>query len=141
MINLMFEAQAQAAFEEANLLLKGRIFRIDVITRPGEFSLDNAAPDKIAQLMNLGRGEAVKRQTLEAVKSRFVSTPAPNFIPFRNAASRRACLKQRNLGRPPPTIVTLLPASASRYLDRRGLGSLLGSQHSRETAYSLPLTG
>ena len=63
MINLMFEAQAEAAFEEAKLLLNDRIFRIYAITKPGEFSLDEATPDKIAQLMNLGRGEAVKRET------------------------------------------------------------------------------
>jgi patatin-like phospholipase/acyl hydrolase len=83
MINVMFEAQAEAASEEAKLLSNGRLFRIDVITKPGEFSLDDATPDKIAQLINLGRGEAVKRETLDAVKTRFVAAPkAPNFIPF-----------------------------------------------------------
>ncbi len=83
MINLMFEAQAEAAFQQAKLLLKDRIFRIDVTTKPGEFSLDEATPDKIAQLMNLGRGEAVKRETLEIVKTRFVAAPkAPLFIPL-----------------------------------------------------------
>jgi hypothetical protein len=82
MINLMFEAQAEAALEEAKLLLKDRIFRNDVMTRPGEFSLDEATPDKIAQLMNLGRGEAVKRETLDVVKARFVAaSKAPEFIP------------------------------------------------------------
>jgi uncharacterized protein len=83
MINLMFEAQAEAAFEEAKLLLNDRIFRINAITKPGEFSLDEATPDKIAQLMNLGRGEAVKRETLEVTKTRFLAAPkAPPFIPF-----------------------------------------------------------
>jgi uncharacterized protein len=83
MINLMFEAQAEAAFQQAKLLLKGRIFRVDVTTKPGEFSLDEATPDKIAQLMNLGRGEAVKRETLEVVKTRFVAAPkAPPFMPL-----------------------------------------------------------
>ena len=70
-------------FQEAKLLLKDRIFRIDVTTKPGEFSLDEATPDKIAQLMNLGRGEAVKRETLEVVKIRFVTAPkAPPFMPL-----------------------------------------------------------
>jgi uncharacterized protein len=83
MINLMFEAQAEAAFEQAKLLLQDRVLRIDVVTKPGEFSLDKATPDKIAQLINLGRGEAVKRETLEAVKARFVTQPkASPFIPF-----------------------------------------------------------
>jgi hypothetical protein len=59
------------------------VFRIDVVTKPGEFLLDKATPDKIAQLMNLGRGVAVKRETLEAVKARFVTTSkAPPFIPI-----------------------------------------------------------
>lgn len=82
MINLMFEAQAEAALEQAKLLLKDRLFRIDVVTKPGKFSLDNATPDKIAQLINLGRGEAVKRETLETVKMKFIAAPkAPTFVP------------------------------------------------------------
>jgi uncharacterized protein len=82
MINLMFEAQAEAALQQAKLLLKDRVFRIDVTTNPGEFSLDQATPDKIEHLMNLGRGEAVKRQTLQVLKSRFATAPkAPMFIP------------------------------------------------------------
>jgi hypothetical protein len=45
--------------------------------------LDEATPDKIAQLMNLGRGEAVKRETLEIVKTRFVAPPkALPFMPL-----------------------------------------------------------
>jgi patatin-like phospholipase/acyl hydrolase len=82
MINLMFETQAEAALRQAELLLKGRVLRIDAITKPGEFSLDDAAPDKIAELVNLGRGEAVKKKNLDAVKVRFVSTPkADPFVP------------------------------------------------------------
>jgi len=83
MINLMFEAQAEAASEQAKLLLKSRVLRIDVVTKPGEFSLDKATPNKIAQLMHLGRGAAVKREILEAVKARFVTaSKAPPFVPF-----------------------------------------------------------
>jgi uncharacterized protein len=83
MINLMFEAQAEAALKEARLLLKDRVLRIDVITKPGEFSLDKATPDKIDDLINLGRGEAVRRETSDAVKARFVTQPkAPRFIPL-----------------------------------------------------------
>ena len=83
MINLMFEAQAEAALEQAKLLLKDRVLRIDALTKPGEFSLDEATPDKIARLMNLGRGETVKKEILQAVKTRFVVAPkAPAFVPF-----------------------------------------------------------
>ena len=90
MINLMFEAQAEAAFEEAKLLLKNRVFRIDVVTKPGEFSLDKATPDKIAHLINLGGGEGVKREVLEAVTARFLREPkASQFIPFYTSSQIR----------------------------------------------------
>ena len=81
MINLMFEAQAQTAFAQAKLLLDDRVFRIDVMTKPGEYSLDDASPEKIDRLMNLGRGEAVKKANLDAVKQRFFSTKAAAFTP------------------------------------------------------------
>jgi uncharacterized protein len=82
-INLMFEAQAETALAQAGLLLGGRLHRINVITKPGQFSLGDAAPDKIDQLINLGRGEAVKRQNLDVLKARFVAAPkASPFIPF-----------------------------------------------------------
>ena len=80
MINLMFEAQAEAALEQAKLLLKDRVLRIDALR--ASFSLDEATPDKIAGLMNLGRGETVKKEILQAVKTRFVVAPkAPAFVP------------------------------------------------------------
>jgi uncharacterized protein len=81
MINLMFEAQAEAALKQANLLLNDRVFRIDVVTKPGEFSLDDASPQKIERLMSLGRGEGVKKANLEAVSKRFLVTKAPEFKP------------------------------------------------------------
>jgi uncharacterized protein len=81
MINLMFEAQAETAIVQARLLLKDRVLRINVTTKPGEFSLDDASPEKIEQLMSLGRGEAVKKANLDAVKQRFLSGKAPVFVP------------------------------------------------------------
>lgn len=51
--------------------------------REGEFSLDDACPEKIRGLINLGRSEAVKKVNLELVKTRFLnSTPAPAFVPL-----------------------------------------------------------
>jgi len=82
MINLMFEGQAETALKQAKLLLKDRVFRIDVMTKPGEFSLDDASSDKIDRLMNLGRGEAVKKVNLDSVKQRFLSAKAPPFTPM-----------------------------------------------------------
>ncbi|MDO9058724.1 MAG: CBASS cGAMP-activated phospholipase [Bradyrhizobium sp.] len=81
MINLMFEAQAETALKQAKLLLNDRVVRIDVMTKPGEFSLDDASPDKIDRLMSLGRGEAVKKANLDTMKQRFFSAKAPEFVP------------------------------------------------------------
>jgi len=89
MINLMFEAQAQTAFAQAKLLLDDRVFRIDVMTKPGEYSLDDASPEKIDRLMNLGRGEAVKKANLDAVKQRFFSTKAAAFTPVHAVAGMK----------------------------------------------------
>lgn len=85
MINLMFEGQAEAALKQAKLLLYDRVLRINVTTKPGEFSLDDASIDKIDRLMNLGRSEAVKRENLEAAKRRFFSEKAPPFVPIHAA--------------------------------------------------------
>lgn len=82
MINLMFEAQVETAFKQAKLLLNDRVFRVDVMTKPGEFALDDARPDKIDQLMNLGRAEALKKQTLDTVKQRFLASKAQPFVPL-----------------------------------------------------------
>jgi hypothetical protein len=63
--------------------LKGRLHRIDIVASPGQFSLDNATPEKIEQLIQLGRGEAVKKANLDVVQSRFLNgTPAAKFEPL-----------------------------------------------------------
>lgn len=81
-INLMFEAQAQAAIVQANLLLQNRVLRIDALSLPGEYSLDDASPQKIDQLINRGHGEAVKKANLDAVKARFLGEKADPFVPL-----------------------------------------------------------
>ena len=63
----------EADFAQAKLLLNGRLQRIDVTAREGEFSLDDARPEKIQRLINLGRGEAVKKANLDVVKARFLN--------------------------------------------------------------------
>ncbi len=83
LIDLMFNAQVEAARAQARLLLKGRLHRIDIVASPGQFSLDNATPEKIEQLIQLGRGEAVKKVNLDVVQSRFLNdTPAAKFEPL-----------------------------------------------------------
>ena len=81
-ITLMFEAQAETALAQARLLLTGRVLRLNVVTKPGQFSLGDASPEKIAWLTNLGRSEAVKKVNLEALKNRFICEPrASPFFP------------------------------------------------------------
>ena len=83
LVALMFEGQMEAALTQARLLLNGRVHRINVVSREGEFALDDARPAKIQQLINLGRGEAVKQEHLDIVKARFLNgIAAEAFIPF-----------------------------------------------------------
>jgi len=82
MINLMFEAQAETALVQARLLLDDRVLRINVTTKPGEYTLDDASAEKIDQLINLGHGEAVKKANLDAVKARFLGQKAQPFVPL-----------------------------------------------------------
>jgi hypothetical protein len=87
LVDLMFEGQMEAALAQAKLLLDGRLHRIDVVAREGEFALDDARADKIRQLINRGRSEAVKKVNLEAVKARFLNgTPAAPFTPLHTPA-------------------------------------------------------
>jgi hypothetical protein len=124
MINLMFEAQAEAAFEEAKLLLKNRVFRIDVVTKPGEFSLDKATPDKIAHLINLGRGEGVKREVLEAVTADLSGSPKHrNLFHFIRATSRIEAVGAYPRGRrrlPASTVIGSIRMSLACRTTQRG---------------------
>jgi uncharacterized protein len=82
-IDLMFEAQMEAATALAGLLVSGRLHRINVTTKPGQFSLDDASPKSIKDLIVLGRGEAMRKMNLEPVKARFLNgTKAAPFVPI-----------------------------------------------------------
>ena len=82
LVELMFEGQMEAALAQAGLLLRGRVHRINFMAKAGEYSLDDARPKKIEQLISLGRGEAVKKASLDIVNARFLNgvTAAP-FVP------------------------------------------------------------
>jgi uncharacterized protein len=83
-ISLMFAAQVEAARAQAALLAQGRLHRIDFTAMPGQYSLDNARPEIIEDLVGIGRGEAVKKANLDVVRNRFLNgTPAPAFVPFK----------------------------------------------------------
>jgi uncharacterized protein len=82
LVELMFEGQMEAAQVQAKLLLGGRVHRINVVAKEGEFSLDDARPEKVQRLINLGRSEAVKKEYLEIICTRFLNgTKAPTFTP------------------------------------------------------------
>ena len=85
MINLMFEGQAESARAQARLLLKKRLYRLDVTTRPGEFSLGDASPEKIDRLIDLGSKEAKMRENLDMLQTNFFSpAKADPFVPCYN---------------------------------------------------------
>ena len=73
LLSLMMEGQAEAAEAQASLLLGDRYHRIDVTAREGEFSLDDGDPDTIGKLVQLGRGEAQKRNNRTRVKEMFLN--------------------------------------------------------------------
>lgn len=72
LINLMFEAQVEAAKAQTSLLAGG-FHRIDASVPAGRFGIDKADANTIAELVTLGRGEAVKKENLEVVRSRFLN--------------------------------------------------------------------
>lgn len=84
LVDLMFEAQAEAARAQAALLAQGRFHRIDFVAKAGQFSLDRATPQAIEALAALGRAEATKKEHIEAVVGpRFLNGQlAPTFKPF-----------------------------------------------------------
>lgn len=83
-LNLVMEAQAEAARAHAGLMAGGRLYRIDATVEVGRFALDRAEPETIMRLINLGDSEASKKEVLEAVSARFLNGRhrAP-FVPHR----------------------------------------------------------
>ena len=73
LVNLMFEAQVESAVAQASLLTKGRLHRINKTAGAGDYSLDDARPEKIHQLINHGRAAAVMKANLEIVQERFLN--------------------------------------------------------------------
>jgi patatin-like phospholipase/acyl hydrolase len=82
LVNLMLEAQMEAALAQASLLVENRLHRVNFIASPSEFSLDNASSDAIAKLSNVGWQAARKREHAEVVKERFLNgVPVDKFQP------------------------------------------------------------
>jgi len=81
LINVLMGAQVETSRAMTSLLTGGGIFHVDYIAPNDMYSLDDST--KIAELVSLGRGEAVKKQILETVKHRFLTgVPVAPFKPF-----------------------------------------------------------
>jgi predicted acylesterase/phospholipase RssA len=88
LVNLMFEAQVEAALAQAALLIDGRLHRVNFVSTTGRFSLDDASPKAIGDLADLGRSEVEKKAHTDVIWTRFVNgNPAP---PLQPALSRPA---------------------------------------------------
>lgn len=82
LVNLMFEAQAEACRAQVRLLLQGRLHRIDYQATGGRFSLDDASETSIQDLARLGAIEVEKRANFDAIGRRFLNgTKAAEFRP------------------------------------------------------------
>ena len=82
LIEILMSAQQEAANAQAMLLLNRRFHRIDQITPRGQFSMDDARPSQIRDLIARGRSEAVKKENLDVVRERFLNGDhAPAFEP------------------------------------------------------------
>jgi hypothetical protein len=82
LIDLMFCAQVEAARAQAILPIGGRLHRIDYVAPHGQFTLDGARPEKIEQLISIGRGEAMKKEHLDVVRQRYLNeTPVTSGGP------------------------------------------------------------
>jgi len=79
-VSLIMNAQVEATLRQAMLLVgRDRFFRVDCVTRPGEYSLDSAG--EVRALAGLGRGKAVEKEVLETVRRRFLN--GVEAVPFR----------------------------------------------------------
>lgn len=85
LVEILMNAQQEAANAQAMLLVNRRFHRIDHKAPRGQFLLDDARPEQIERLIALGRGEAVKKENIEVVRARFLDGQhAPPFTPAYN---------------------------------------------------------
>jgi patatin-like phospholipase/acyl hydrolase len=87
LVNLMFEAQAEAAQAQAKLLLNGRVHRVNFVSTANRFSLDNASERAIGDLTNLGWTEVEKKKHTDIILKRFVNgKTVSQYEPLRTVA-------------------------------------------------------
>ncbi len=83
LIELFSEAQVDAALGQARLMTNNRMLRIDTVTRPGRFSLDNAR--EVNDLRALG--EQAARQHEREISERFLTGRVEPFVPCYSTAT------------------------------------------------------
>jgi patatin-like phospholipase/acyl hydrolase len=77
-VKLLMQPQVDAAVDQAQVVTGRRLLRIDAVTRPGRFQLDDVR--QIEELKGLGAFHA--KAKFEEVADRFLQTPAEKFVPF-----------------------------------------------------------
>ena len=77
LIDLLQQAQVAAALAQAQALTGRKVLRVDVLTHPHRFRLDDAR--HVDELRALGIGEA--RQWAEEISRRFLDVPTVPFVP------------------------------------------------------------
>lgn len=77
LVDLLMAAQVRGTLGLAKALTKDRVVRIDVMTRPGRFSLDNSG--EVTELRALGENSA--RQEVERIQDLFFRHPCAAFHP------------------------------------------------------------
>ena len=76
-VSLLMRAQTDAAISQAQLVLGDRLLRVDSVTRPGRFTLDDSR--RISDLVGLGKFTAKDR--FEVVAERFLGSTVTPFQP------------------------------------------------------------
>jgi patatin-like phospholipase/acyl hydrolase len=94
LIDIFMHAQGEAALGQARLLLRDRFLRVDTVTRPDRFSLDNSR--EIDDLKGLGVQEARKHEP--EISRRFFAKPVSAFVPV-NQLAEVECSSMSPIGR------------------------------------------
>ena len=86
LVDLLLHAQVQGAIAQCSALTGRRILRINAITKPGRFAMDDAR--QVSELAALGVREA--RLNVNEVEKRFLHAPAEKFEPCFQCPQARA---------------------------------------------------
>ena len=86
LIDLLMNSQSESALAMSDLLLDGRMLRIDHVVREGEFAMDDGRIQSIEKLIALGRNQAQTKAVRDAVLERFLNgSLRSTFEPFQRS--------------------------------------------------------